>query len=212
MESTAQSVPGKVSIVARLIPSFSYATSAAGAALGALLFMGVMRAMRNAESAGIAAVAGGMAQANIPVLVGLYLAIVFGLAGMVVVLARGQQSSAPPRGWFYLMTGGLGLIPVLLLWQAESLLVWILVSPGEGVVSVASQISRYLVLAPVMTVLGGFVLLIASLVPLPALFRAKGKLGPLVVLGLMEIALIVMAVLFQLRTSWLYHVRITESL
>jgi hypothetical protein len=47
--SDGQSNPSRVSILARLIPAFSYALPTIGAALSAVLFMGVMRAMRNAE-------------------------------------------------------------------------------------------------------------------------------------------------------------------
>lgn len=207
----SQPASGKVSIIARLIPVCGYLVPAAGAALGALLFMSVIRAMRNAETAGLAAVAGGLAGANIPTLGALYVSIVIGLVAILIVLARDESASATASGWFYLIAGMLGLGPVLLYWQAESLLIGVLVNREVGIVSVAARISQYLVLTPVMAFVAALILLVASFVPLPA-FRAKRKAGPVIVLVLFEIALIVLAVAFQLRTSWLNQVRLTERL
>ncbi len=70
-----QTVPSKVSILARLVPSFSYVIAMLGAALTAILLMRVMEAIRNAESAGISAVAAGMAGADFATIVALCLAI-----------------------------------------------------------------------------------------------------------------------------------------
>jgi hypothetical protein len=83
--SDAQATPSRVSILARLVPAFSYAIPMLGAALSALSLLGVIRAARNAEAAGIAAVAEGMAEANLAVVVALYLAIFVGFMGIVVM-------------------------------------------------------------------------------------------------------------------------------
>lgn len=76
-----EQTPSRVSILARLVPAISYAIPMLGAVLSSLLINRTLEAMRNVESVGIAAVEGGMAEANLPVLVALYLAIFLGLIG-----------------------------------------------------------------------------------------------------------------------------------
>jgi hypothetical protein len=211
--SDGQSNPSRVSILARLIPAFSYALPTIGAALSAVLFMGVMRAMRNAESAGIAAVAGGMSEADLAILIALYLAVVVGFAGIVVAVIRTQvtTTTVSPSGWFHLIASVLGFVPVALLWQAESLLIEVL-SPRGGVVTVASRIDLLLTLTPIAATVSVLTLLAASVLPLPSGFGAKRNYASLLILVLMELALVGMAVAFQIRTSWFYRVRFTERL
>lgn len=205
----APPAPSRVSILARLIPAFSYGLPAFGAALGAFLFMRVMAAMRMAESAGITAVAGGMTEANVPPMVALYLAIFIGVAGIVVVIVRTKMTTttANPSAWFFLVTGGIGFLPVLLLWIAQSLLIKA-ITPGveTGMASVASSIQLCLILTLITAAVGCLILLVASVVPLPSVLRAKQKFAPLIVLVLMELALIGMTVVYQIRTSWFYDV------
>jgi hypothetical protein len=212
--SDGQSNASRVSILARIVPAFSYALPAIGAALSAILFIGVMGAMRNAESAGIAAVAGGMSKADLTTLITLYLAIVVGFAGIVVAVIRTQvmTTTASPSGWFYLIAAVLGFVPVARLWQAESLLIEVLTSRGPGVVTVASRIDLLLTLTPIAATVSVLTLLAASVLPLPSAFRAKRNYAPLLVLVLMELALIGMAVAFQIRISWFHQVMLTERL
>ena len=208
-----QSGSARVSILARLVPSFSYALPALGAALSALLFTGVMRAMRMAAAAGIAAVAGGMSEANMAVVIALYLAIFVGLIGVVIGIVRAfsTTSTASPSGWFYLVAGGLGFAPMLTLWWAESLLLDVLTSrSGPGLVSVADQISTCLMLTMGLAAIGVLILLVVSVVPLPAALRAKQKWSPLIFLVIMELALIGMTIAYHVRTSWFYQAMLNE--
>jgi hypothetical protein len=200
--------PSRVSILARLVPAFSYAMPMLGAVLSSLLINRAFEAMRNAESAGIAAVAGGMAEANLPVLIGLYFAIFLGLIGIVVMVVRCFMSTttASPSGWFFLIFGGISLIPLLLLWEAQSLLIQA-ISPGSGGIAyVASSIQMCLTLAIVTSAAFILILLAASLIPLPSVLRAKRNWAPLLVLVSMEFVLIGTAVAFQVRTSWFHQV------
>lgn len=213
MTSTDPAAPTRVSILARLIPAFSYALPALGAALSTLLFIGVARAMRVAGQAGIGAIAGGMSEANVVIVVTLYLAVFVGLAGVVMGFVRclSQTTTASPAGWFFLITGALGFAPVLALWQAESLLIGVLISrSGPGMVGVADQINICLTLALGTAAFGLLVLLVASVIPLPALLRAKRKWAPVVFLVIMELALIVMTVAYHMRISWFYQVMRNE--
>ena len=210
----AQSAPSRVSILVRLAPAISYALPALGAALSALLVTNVMQAMRYAESAGIAAVAGGMSEANLAVVLTLYLAIFVGFIGIIVGLVRAltTTTTASPAGWFFVVAGLFGLAPMLTLWQAESLLVGVLTSrSGPGVAAVASQISACLMLTIVLAAVACLVLLVAAVVPLPALMRANGKWTPLVFLVVMELAVIGMTVVYHLRTYWFYQAKMNEG-
>lgn len=214
MTPTDQVVPTRVSILARLVPAMSYALPAFGAALSVLMFVRVMRAMRFAESAGISAISAGMYEANVPIVAALYLAIVVGMIGIVVGIVRcfATTTTASPSGWFFLVTGIIGLAPVLTFWQAESFFLGALTSrSGPGIISVVRLIDTCLTLTLGLAALGVLVLLVVSLIPLPAFLRAKQKWTPVIFLVLMEVALIVMTLLFHLRTAWFYNVMRTEK-
>jgi hypothetical protein len=201
-----QTPPARVSILARIIPALSYALPALGAASSAFLFIGVMRAMRNAEAAGIGAVSAGISEANLVIVVTLYLAIVVGLIGIVLGFARMfvTTTTASPSGWFYLITGVLGFAPMFALWQAQSLLLEVMFSRSGGIVTVARQITILLMLALCLGVASLVILLASSVIPLPRILWAKRRWAPPVMLVVMEIVVIVMAVLYHLRTAWLY--------
>jgi len=204
----------RVSILARLVPALSYAIPMLGAVLSALLFIGVMRAIQVAESAGIAAVAGGMAEANVLVLIGLYLAIFVGMIGIVVMVVRCFMSTttAAPSAFFFLIFGGISLIPLILLWEAESPLIQA-ISPGSsGIGYAASSIQVCLMLAIVTSAAFILILLAASLIPLPSLLPARRNWAPLLVLVSMEFVLIGTAVAFQVRTSWFHQVKFAERI
>lgn len=199
--------PSRVSIVARIVPALSYALPALGAACSAFLFIGVMRAMRNAESAGIAAVAAGISEANIVIVVTLYLAIVVGFIGVVLGFARifMTTTTASPSGWFYFITGIVGFVPIFALWQAQSLLLEVLFSRSTNIVDSARQITILLMLAITAGIVSMLILLVSSVIPLPRILHAKRKWAPPVVLVVMEIVVIVMTVLYHMRTAWLYN-------
>jgi hypothetical protein len=212
--SDAHAAPSRVSILARLVPAFSYAIPMLGAALSALFLLGVIRAMRMAETAGVAAVAGGMAEANLAIVVALYLAIFVGFIGIVFMAIRSFMSTttASPAASFFLITGIISLIPPLLLWEGQSLMVAAITPGGGGIVHFVSSIRLCLSLAIITPAVFALILLVASLIPLPKLLRANHNWAPLLVLVLMELALIGMAVAFQVRTSWFHQVKFAERI
>lgn len=206
-EELLQPAPTRVSILARVVPALSYALPALGAAVSAMLLLNVLNAMRNAEGAGIGAVAGGVSEANVAILVTLYLAVFIGGAGVVIGLVRlfTTTVTASPSAWYYLFTGVLGLAPMFALWRAQSLLLDAIFSrTGAGVAEVAGQINLFAIIAMVLGVISILVLLASSFVPLPAVLAAKRKWPPLIALLVMETAIIVMTVVYHLRTTWLY--------
>ncbi len=206
-----QAAPTRVSILARVVPALSYAIPMLGAAMGALMVFNLLRAMRYAEAAGVSAVAGGLAEANLPIIIALYFGIVVGFVGLVVGIAGTVISvrTASPAAWFFLLIGVLSFIPTALFWEAQSILTNTIASRGN-VSFAATSINLCLTLTLISTAVLSLLFLVATIVPLPAAFRTKRSYGPLIVLVLMEIALIGMTVLFQLHNSWLYEVRQTE--
>ena len=208
MTPETQPTPTRVSIIARLVPAFSYALPALGAAVSAMLLLGVLRAMRNAEGAGIGAVAGGISEANVAILATLYLAIFVGAAGVVIGLVRlfTATVTASPSAWYYLIGGILGLLPMFALWYAQSLLLDAIFphSTGAGVSEVAGQITLFSIVAIVLGGVSILILLASSFVPLPAILHGKRKWAPLISLLVMESAIIAMTVVYHLRTAWLY--------
>ncbi|HEX5701787.1 MAG TPA: hypothetical protein VFX97_01055 [Pyrinomonadaceae bacterium] len=207
-EEPQQPTPTRVSIIARVVSAFSYALPALGAAVSAMLLLGVLRAMRNAEGAGIGAVAAGISEANLAILITLYLAIFVGAAGVVIGLVRlfTTTTTASPSALYYLIAGILGLVPMFALWYAQSLLLNAIFpqSTGAGVSEVAGQITLFSIVAIVLGGLSILIVLASSFLPLPAILRAKRKWAPLIALLVMESAIIAMTVVYHLRTAWLY--------
>lgn len=203
-----ESVPLRISVLARLLPALSYLLPPIGAALSALLFTRVMQGMAYAETAGMSAWVGGLYESNLAVIIALYLAIVCGVGAMVLVVVRSivPTSTASPPGWLFLIGGSSALIPVALLWEAESMLIGAVTAPIQGIAYAASMIGSLLtatmIAAPVLVLL----LLIGSLLPISS--RAKPKWGPLIVLTLVELALIAAVIAFQVRSSWLQQIAI----
>jgi hypothetical protein len=197
----------RVSILARIVPVLSYALPSLGAAASAFLFISVLRAMRNAETAGIGAVAAGISEANIAILVSLYLAIVVGLVGVAIGLVRcfTTTATASASAWFFFITGILGLAPIFTLWQAQSLLLNVLFSRSSGGVSaVAREVSVLLVVTIVAGMASILILLVTAVVPLPRVLHAKRKWTSVVMLLVMQAAIVVMTILYHMRTAWLY--------
>ena len=206
-DTQISNIPTRVSILARVAPALSYALPALGAAISALMLINVFRAMRNAEAAGLGAVSAGISEANLAVVVTLYLGVILGFVGVVIGLVRmfTTVTTDTPSAWYFLFTGMIGLAPVLLLWEAQSLLLGVIFgrSPG-GVVEVARQVSWLSMMTMLLGVVSILILLVSAFVPLPRILHAKRKWAPVVMLLLMETAVIAMTVLYHLRNAWLW--------
>lgn len=181
-----------------------------GAALCAVLLMRVLEAMRNAEAAGVGAVAGGMAEANLAMTVAVCLGVFVGFIGVVLIALRAftPTTTASPSALFFLIAGMLAVFPVAFLWQGQSLFL-------QGVMSgnislIAPSLIFYLRLTIISAVVVALIILIASFVPLPSLLRAKRKWAPLVVLLIILCAMIGTAGVFQVRTAWLRRASVME--
>lgn len=208
-EEQAQPTPARVSILARIVPALSCILPAFGAALSAVLLLNVLNAMSSAEAAGIAAVASGLSRANLAILVTLYLALFVGLAGVVIGLVRmfTTTTTASPSAWYYLIAGVIGIVPMLALWRAQTLLLDVIFnrSPQAGGVSaVADQITLFSIIAIILGGMSILFLIASSFITLPRILWAKRKWAPLIMLLVVETAIMAMTVIYQLRTAWLY--------
>jgi hypothetical protein len=206
------SPPARVSILARLVPVISLCAPLLGAAVCALMLMRVLEAMRHAETAGIAAVTGGMAEADLAMTITLYLGLFFGFIGIVVMAVRAfrAKTTASPSTWFFGLGGLLTLVPLVFLWSAQSFFLDAL--RGRNISLAAPNIFLFLRLTIGVCAVVAPILLVAAFMPLPSVFRAKNKWAPVILLVLMMIVMIGTAVAFQMRTSWLYGARAAERL
>jgi hypothetical protein len=137
----------------------------------------------------------------------LYIGVILGFVGVVIGLVRmfTTVTTATPSTWYFLIIGIIGLVPVLLLWEAQSLLLGVLFGrTSGGVVEVARQVSLLSMLTMLCGALSVLILLVSAFVPLPRILYAKRKWPPVVLLLLMETAVIAMTILYHLRSAWLW--------
>jgi biopolymer transport protein ExbD len=184
----------RVSITARLIAALAYTIPAIGGAAGSFLLLNLFRALRTSETAGISAVMNGMKEASLPVTVSLYLAALFGVAVIVVLVVRMfvRTATASPPFWFFVIGGILSLIPAALFWKAQLLVIDIL-SPGSsvaaaGISGVANDLSRLLVLSIVAAPIVFIILVVLAVLPFKS--RPRPKWGSLIVTILITMAFV----------------------
>lgn len=184
----------KVSILTRLLAALAYTIPAIGGALSSILLINVMRALRDNESAGISAVMAGMKEASLPAIVSLYLAAICGIAVIVVLIVRMfvQTKTASPPSWFFAIGGILCLIPAVLFWKAQLLILEVL-SPGSsigagGAESAGATVSQLLILSVIAAPIVFIILVVASVFPLS--FRSRPKWLSLIAATAIEILLI----------------------
>jgi len=175
----------KVSIIARLLAALAYSVPAVGGAASSLLLTNLFRELRTSETAGIAAVMNGMKGASLPVTVSFYLGALLGVVVIMVLVVRMfiRTATASPPFWFFAIGGILSLIPALLFWKAERLVIEVL-SPGSsiataGVAGVANDLSRLLQISIVAAPIILFALVVLSVLPFRS--RPKPKWGSLIV-------------------------------
>jgi len=199
-ESTAQNgqIRLKVSFITRLIAVFAYAIPAIGGAVGSFLLMKVFQGLRTAETAGVVAVMNGMKQAALPVTISLYLAAFFGIAVIIVLVVRMfvQTKTTSPPLWFFAVGGILCLVPAVLFWKTELLVIEVL-SPGSsiggaGISGVASNISWMLLASMAAAPVAVVIIFVLSVLPFSS--RSGPKWGSLLMTIVVEITLVATAI------------------
>src|SRR5206468_6919582 len=104
----------------------------------------------------------------------------------------------------FLINGSLGFVPLLLLWEAQTLLVQV-IAARESIALVASSIQLCITMTLATTAVFVLVSLVASVAPLPSVLRARRKYVPILVLLLMALMSVGAAIAFQARTSWMHQ-------
>jgi hypothetical protein len=162
--------------------------------------LGIMRVVSAAELSGFLSVARGIAEANQPVLVALYLGMICAAITISLAMRRRDKKALPP-GWLWVATLVVGLIPVVLLWIVETMMIRALGGLRNGVVPNASLIETLL-----FTVIGGGIG-VALLVLLSAILRVsvgkEAKWKSLVAVSLVLTTFIVGAIAFHMRNAWI---------
>ena len=203
----------RISILARMVAALPCWSVMLGAACAAISIKGAVEGMRNAESAGIAAVASGMAGANLALVIALYVAIFLMMIAVVVAVIRNFVviKTVSPSAWFFVVIGTMAIVPLALIWEGDSLLMGALMSRGN-VALIAPNVRICLILTLATAGLFSLIVLAVSVIPLRPFMRAKRKWAGVVVLVLMEIVLIGLAAGFQLHMAWLQRVGLRQSL
>jgi len=201
----------RIAVIPRLIATLSYSLAALGASLTAFVLFRVLQAMRDTETAGIGAVTGGISEANVPVLGGLYLAVAGGFVAIITAAVRlvVDTKTASPPVWFYFITAALSFLPVGLLWIMESIFIEALYPGSTGISQVASTIQSLATATIIVGPLSSLLLLIASVLPIKS--KSQTRWPAIVVLVVIQFVLIAAAIAFQMRTSWLWRVMEAES-
>ncbi len=188
----------KVSITARLIAVLTYTIPIIGGALSSILLIRVFRVLREAETAGIGAVMGGMKEAAVPVIISLYLAAICGIAVIIFLIARMfmQTKTASPPFWFFAVGWILCLVPAALFWKAQWLVIEVL-SPGSsvsagGIGGVGAEISQWLMLSVIAAPVVFILLVVISVIPFSS--KSDPKWSSLIAAAMIEILLIATAV------------------
>src|SRR5215510_3579878 len=166
----------RISILARIAAALPCWSVMLGATFAAVLIRGVIEAMRAAETAGIAAVAAGMAQANLSIVIALYLAIFLTMIAVVVAVIRNftAAKTVSPSAWFFVVIGTLAIVPLGLVWEGDSLLMGALMSRGN-VALIAPNIQICLILTLATAGVFSLIVLAVSIIPLRPFMRAKRK-------------------------------------
>ncbi len=202
----------KTSISTRLIAALAYIIPAIGGALSSYMLIIMLQLLRQNETAGIQAVMQSMSEAMIPALGSLYLGIIGGFVVIIVLIVRMfmQTETASPSSWFFIFCGFLFLVPAGLFFEAESMIIEVLIAPmvSTGIGEVASTISLFLILSIVSAFLVFIIMLAMSVIPFSA--RSKPKWSPLITATAIEFLLIATVVVFQLRFLWLYQANLPE--
>jgi len=199
----------RVSIFARIVPALALIIVALGSAGTAFYIRATFWAMRDAEAAGVGAVAGALAEANLFVLIALYLAIVLGFAAIIISFIRlfVDTKTSEPSFWFFVGISALSFPAPLLAWAAESMIIRAL-SEHTNIMEAAYTINLVTLVTVIAAPFLSLLLLVAPLLP----FSSNRTRKWVVLVGVLaiELALIIFAVVFQVRTSWLYQVKEVE--
>ena len=178
----------RVSILERLVPSLAFALVAISGAVGSAMLLKLLSALRRAESAGYAALFGGLTEVEFAVAVLLVFAAVLGALGMLVSIIRlfTTNTKSSPPGLLFLVTGLVSLVPPFALhWVMHAMKEVVRTPSGGGIATIASTITTVTWFAIVSACVIALVLVAFTFIPFSS--RPGRKALPLVSLVLVEI-------------------------
>ena len=198
--------PVRVSILERLVPSFAFVVAAISGAVGGVMLLRFLTALRQAETAGYAAFFGGTAEIEFVVGGVLVVAAVLGAIGILVSIIRlfTTNTKASPPGLLFLMTGLLSLVPPFALHYVLHTMKGVLVSPTPtegGISAVAGTVTTVSYFSIGAAALIALVLIVFPFIPFSS--RPGRKASPIVCLMLVEIIIVVLSGIYfwEGRTS-----------
>ena len=196
-----------------MVAAFSYIIPTIGVAFSSFYLIRVLQALKYAENVGIETVFNALVESTLPALVSLYLGVVCGFIVIIVLIIRMlmQTETASPPVWFFVLCGFLFLVPVGSFFEAESLIIEILIAPSAstGIADIASNIYLFSILSIVSALVVFLILLVMSVVPFSV--RSKPKWSSLIAAIFIELLIIAAVVAFQLRFLWLYKAGVYEG-
>jgi len=165
-------VSSQVSILERVIPAASFGLASIGGIVGAVLTISMFTQLREAENAGMEAIAGAMATVNFLMLGLLGLSLLIGIGALITNIVRmsSDQPRSSPPGFTYLIAGIPNLISPMLVAWSWSVIVEVMLGRSTGdATETGAWVASILILA-IVAGIGALILLpIFSFVP----FRAR---------------------------------------
>ena len=192
----------RVSIVERLVPSFSLGFVALSGSAGMLWWLGVIRAFKTSENVGLDAVYAAILETKVVVIVFLAVAAFVGLAGIAASAIRlfTENRKASPPGILFSLLGLFSTVSPMLFVALLWLVLNALQSPGVGLGSLETTMWMLCLSAFIASAIAFVALLAFSFIPFSS--RPGRKYSPLVFLIINEIGIVVLALDIIFFGNW----------
>jgi hypothetical protein len=190
----------RVSIAERLVPAIGFAVAATVGAVGGLMTLRNLSALRNAENAGFEAFFGATAEVEAIAAAILLFAAFLGVFGIAVSAVRmfTTNTTASPSGIRVLAAGLLSLLPAFGIHLTLHMLEGAVIN-GVAVSSVAQTVTMLTYISMAGTVVVLLALLAFAFVPVSA--RLGRRYSTMICLVIVEAAVIGMAAIFFWQAS-----------
>lgn len=205
----------RVGVLWRVAASYAALVPPLTASFAAVILVMVPERMTLVGAPAMASVLTGLSDALSASAVGLNLAALLGIGAVITGIAGSRplrpRPVGPPPAWFYLALAAISLLPIALLWHAESQLIAVITSGTGDIESITSRIAPWLTLTTIAGVVATLLVIGLALVPFTAP-RAVRSFLPIIASLVFEAALVAAAVAFHVRISWLSQLARTNQL
>jgi hypothetical protein len=206
-DTTTASKKVRVSIFERIVPFAAFGLAALAGGIGSYMIVYMFRTLAAAENAGKSAVSGGLAEMTLVPLILIYAGCALGVLGICIAIGRMviTTNTSSPSGFSYIVLGLLSLLPLAIVWRVGTITIDIVIGTSTNDAGLAgASIAEMCIAAMVSTPIILLLLLAWSLIPFRA--RPGRRFGPLIALVVTEIALVTVAVMYQLRLVELWRI------